>query len=128
MSIENCIGVGWGIQIILCGAMNARTEKIILMVCHAASKTAGSMQLVKIWEIAKMKHTVKYWDKKLLSLQRFADSVRYDIDSDADYIAACSYQPATFTESSRMQAASPEILPLFYKVVERVQSVKNCKL
>ena len=75
-----------------------------------------------------MKHTVKYWDKKLLVLQRLADSVGYDIDSDVDYIAACAYQPATFTESSRMQAASPEILPLFYKVVERVQSVKNCKL
>ena len=44
-----------------------------------------------------------------------------------DYIAACACQPATFTESSRMQAASPEILPLFYNVVERVQSVKNCK-
>ena len=72
-------------------------------------------------------HTVKYWDKKLLSLQRFADSVRYDIDSDADYIAACSYQPATFTESSRMQAARPEILPLFCNVVERMQSVKKCK-
>ena len=125
MNIENCTGVGWGIQIILCGAMNARTEKINLTGCHAASKIAGWMQPVKIWEIAKMKHTVKYWDKKLLSLQRFADSVRYDIDSDADYIAACSYQPATFTESSRMQAASPEILPLFYNVVERVQSVKK---
>ena len=74
-----------------------------------------------------MKHTVKYWDKKLLSLQRLADSVGYDIDSDADYIAACACQPATFTDPSRMQAASPEILPLFYKVVERIQSVKNCK-
>ncbi len=95
-----------------------------------------------------MKHTVKYWDKKLLALQRLADSVRYDIDSDADYIAACACQPAacacqpatcacqpatcacqpaTFTDPSRMQAASPEILPLFYNVVERVQSVKNCK-
>ena len=72
-------------------------------------------------------HTVKYWYKKLLSLQRLADSVGYDIDSDADYIAACAYQPATFTESSRMQAASPEILPLFSNVVERVMTVKNCK-
>ena len=127
MNIENCTGVGWGIQIILCGAMNARTEKINLTGCRAASKIAGLTQLVKIWRIAKMKHTVKYWDKKLLSLQRLADSVRYDIDSDPDYIAACACQPATFTESSRMQTASPEILPLFYKVVERVQSVKNCK-
>ena len=127
MNIENCTGVGWGIQIILCGAMNARTEKINLTGCHAASKIAGWMQLVKIWEIAKMKHTVKYWDKKLLSLQRLADSVGYDIDSDADYIAACACQPATFIESSRIQEASPEILTLFYNVVERVQSVKNCK-
>ena len=74
-----------------------------------------------------MKHTVKFWYKKLLSLQLLADSVGYDIDSDSDYIAACACQPATFTESSRMQTANPEILPLFYKVVERVQSVKNCK-
>ena len=44
-----------------------------------------------------------------------------------DYIAACACQPATFIEFSRMQAASPEILPLFYKVTDRVQSVKNCK-
>ena len=107
--------------------MNARTEKKILMGCHAASKIAGWMQLVKIWEIAKMKHTVKYWDKKLLDLQRLADSVGYDIDNDPDYIAACACQQATFTESSRMQTASPEILPLFYNVVERVQSVKKCK-
>ena len=75
-----------------------------------------------------MKHTGKYWDKKLLSLQRLADSVGYDIDSDPDYITACACQPETFTESSRMQAASPKILPLFYNVVDRVQSVKNCKL
>ena len=74
-----------------------------------------------------MKHTVKYWNKKLLSLQRLADSVGYDIDNDADCIAACAYQPATFTESSRMQAANPEILPLFSNVVERVMTVKICK-
>ena len=107
--------------------MNARTEKINLMGCHAASKNAGWMQLVKIWETAKMKHTVKYWDKKLLSLQRLADSVGYNIDSDADYIAACSCQPTTDNEFCKMKYPRPEILPLFYKVVERVQSVKNCK-
>ena len=124
---ENCIDAGWAIQIIICDAMNARTEKINLTSYHAASKFAGCMQLVKFWEIAKMNHTVKYWDKKLLSLQCLADSVRYDIDSDPDYIAACACQPATFTESSMMQTASPEILPLFYNVVDRIHSVKNCK-
>ena len=58
MNIENCTGVGWGIQIILCVAMNARTEKINLTGYHAASKIVGWMQLVKIWEVAKMKKTV----------------------------------------------------------------------
>ena len=50
MNIENYTGVGWEIQIILCGAMNARTEKIILMGFHAGSKAAGWMQLVKIYK------------------------------------------------------------------------------
>ena len=72
-----------------------------------------------------MKHTVKYWDKKLLSLQRLADSVGYDIDSDADYIAACACQPTTDKEFCEMKYPRPEILPLFYNVVERVQSVKK---
>ena len=73
-------------------------------------------------------HSVKYWDKKLFALQRLADSVGYDIDSDQDYIATCACQPATFAEFCKMKHPSPEILPLFYNVVERVQSVKNCKL
>lgn len=68
-----------------------------------------------------MKHTVKFWDKKLLSLQRLADSVGYDIDSDVDYIAACACQPAIYNEFCKMKYPRPEILPLFYKVVERVQ-------
>lgn len=69
-----------------------------------------------------MKHTVKYWDKKLLTLQRLADSVGYDIDSDADYVTICQFLPV-----SRSKPAPVEILPLFYNVVERVQSVKNYK-
>ena len=67
-------------------------------------------------------HTVKYWDKKLLSLQRLADSVGYDIDSDTDYLSICQLLPALSNKS-----VPDEILPLFYNVVERVQSVKNCK-
>lgn len=74
-----------------------------------------------------MKHTVKYWDKKLLSLQRLADSIDYDIDSDPNYIAACACQPVTYKEFCKMKYPRLEILPLFYKVVEWVQSVKNCK-
>ena len=69
-----------------------------------------------------MKHTVKYWDKKLLSLQRLADSVRYDIDNDPDYLNVCQLLPV-----SSSKPAPAEILPLFYKVTSRIQSVKNCK-
>ena len=69
-----------------------------------------------------MKHTVKYWDKKLLSLQCLADSVGYDIDNDTDYLSICQLLPV-----SKSKSAPVEILPLFYNVVERMQSVKNCK-
>ena len=69
-----------------------------------------------------MKHTVKYWDKKLLYLQRLADSVGYGIDNDTDYLTICQLLPASSNKS-----APVEILSLFYNVAERVQSVKNCK-
>ena len=69
-----------------------------------------------------MKHSVKYWDKKLLSLQRLADSVGYDINNDSDYLNVFQLLP-----SLSSKPAPVEILPLFYNVVERVQSVKNCK-
>ena len=36
--------------------------------------------------------------------------------------------PVSFMQSaSQMEYPRPEILPLFYKVVERVHSVRNCK-
>lgn len=68
-------------------------------------------------------HTVKYWDSKLYQLQKLADSINYHIDSDADYVTICQLLPA-----SSSKPAPAEILPLFYNVIERVQSVKNCKL
>lgn len=67
-------------------------------------------------------HTVKYWDSKLYQLQTVADRAGYHIDSDADYLQICKLLPV-----SRSKPAPVEILPLFYKVSERVQSVKNCK-
>ena len=67
-------------------------------------------------------HTVKYWDSKLYQLQKLADSINYHIDSDPDYLSICQLLPV-----SRSNPAPVEILPLFYNVVERVQSVKNCK-
>ena len=67
-------------------------------------------------------HTVKYWDSKLYQLQKLADSIKYDIDNDPDYLNVCQLLP-----TSRSKPVPVEILPLFSNVVERVQSVKNCK-
>ena len=67
-------------------------------------------------------HTVKYWDSKLYQLQKMADSIKYDIDSDPDYLNVCQLLPESISKP-----APVEILPLFYNVVERVQSVKNYK-
>ena len=67
-------------------------------------------------------HIVKFWDSKLYQLQTVADRAGYHIDSDADYLQICNMLP-----TSRSKTAPAEILPLFYNVVERIQSVKNCK-
>ena len=67
-------------------------------------------------------HTVKYWDSKLYQLQKLADSINYHINSDGDYLQICKLLPA-----SRNEPAPVEILPLFYNVTSRIQSVKNCK-
>lgn len=61
-----------------------------------------------------MKHTVKYWDKKLLSLQRLADSVGYDIDSDPDYLNVCQ-----LLTTLRSKPAPVEIFPLFYRAAKK---------
>lgn len=67
-------------------------------------------------------HTVKYWDGKLCQLQKLADSINYHIDSDTDYLQICKLLPV-----SKSKSAPAAILSFFCKVVERVQSVKNCK-
>lgn len=67
-------------------------------------------------------HSVKYWDSKLYQLQTVADRAGYHIDSDPAYLKICQLLP-----TSRSKPVPVEILSLFYNVVERVQSVKNCK-
>ena len=71
-------------------------------------------------------HSIRYYDGLLYRLQKQADAIGYHIDSDPDYIAACACQPATL--SGRTKKASADILPLLYRVGERLDAVKNCKL
>ena len=68
-------------------------------------------------------HSVKYYDGMLYRLQSKADAIGYDIDHDADYIAACAMLP-----SIAYKKAPEDVLPLLYQVGERIESVrKNCK-
>lgn len=67
-------------------------------------------------------HTGKYWDSKLYQLQAVADRFGYHIDSDPDYIAACAAMP-----SSQYKKAPIDILPLLYRVGERIESVRKWK-
>ncbi len=65
-------------------------------------------------------HSVRYYDGLFYRLQKQADASGYHIDSDPDYIAACTVMP-----SSQCKKAPVEILPLLYRVGERIESVRK---
>ena len=54
-------------------------------------------------------HSVRYYEKRLLKLERVADSISYPIDDNADYIRATAILPMTVNEGgehgSAIQAA-----------------------
>lgn len=65
-------------------------------------------------------HSVRYYDSLLYRLQKQADASSYHIDSDPDYIAACAALPA-----SQYKKAPVDVLPLLYRVGERIESVRK---
>lgn len=66
--------------------------------------------------------SVRYYDGLLFRLQRKTDAIGYDIDHDQDYVAACVAMP-----SSQYKKAPAEILPLLYRVGERVEIARKQK-
>ena len=58
-----------------------------------------------------MKHTVKYWDKKLLSLQRLADSVGYDrsVTYEEEYATIDEAKAAYFNQLNEAGVALDEV-------------------
>lgn len=67
-------------------------------------------------------HSVKYYDTLLKRLERKADASGYHIDSDPDYLQACRVLPCS------VHAKAPaDVLPLLYRVGERVESVRRYK-
>ena len=43
-------------------------------------------------------HSVRYYEKRLVKLERVADSISYPIDNNADYIRATALLPLTVNE------------------------------
>ena len=52
-------------------------------------------------------HSVRYYEKRLLKLERVADSISYAIDDNDDYIRATSLLPLTVNEGGERGSAIP---------------------
>ena len=52
-------------------------------------------------------HSVRYYEKRLLKLERVADSINYPIDNNADYIRATALLPLTVNEGGERGITIP---------------------
>ena len=55
----------------------------------------------------KNSHSVRYYEKRLVKLERVADSIYYPIDENADYIRATAILPMTVNEGGEHGATIP---------------------
>ena len=55
----------------------------------------------------KKAHSVRYYEKRLVKLERVADSIGYPIDGNADYIRATALLPLTVNEGGEHGAVIP---------------------
>ena len=52
-------------------------------------------------------HSVRYYEKRLLKLERVADSINYPIDDNTDYIRSTALLPLTVNEGGEHGANIP---------------------
>lgn len=52
-------------------------------------------------------HSIRYYEKRLAKLERVADSIRYPIDDNTDYIRATALLPLTVTEGGTGKETIP---------------------
>ena len=52
-------------------------------------------------------HSIRYYERRLVKLERVADSINYPIDDNADYIRATELLPLTVNEGGEHGAAIP---------------------
>ena len=55
----------------------------------------------------KILHSIRYYEKRLVKLERVADSISYAIDDNADYIRATALLPLTVNEGGERGAVIP---------------------
>ena len=55
----------------------------------------------------KNSHSVRYYEKRLVQLERVADSIGYPIDDNADYIRATALLPLTVCEGGERGITIP---------------------
>ena len=55
----------------------------------------------------KKSHSIRYYEKRLLKLERVADSIGYPLDDNADYIRATALLPLTVNEGGEHGSAIP---------------------
>ena len=62
-------------------------------------------------------HSIRYYEKRLVKLERVADSISYAIDDNADYIRATELLPLTVNEGGEHGAAIPAAFFRHYSAV-----------
>ena len=71
-------------------------------------------------------HSVRYYEKRLLKLERVADSIGYPIDDNTDYVRATALLPLTVNEGGEHGATIPAAFFRHYSAVcEAVAMAKN---
>ena len=60
-------------------------------------------------------HSIRYYEKRLVKLERVADSVGYPIDDNAEYIRATALLPLTVCEGGERGANIPAAFFRYYR-------------
>ena len=62
-------------------------------------------------------HSIRYYEKRLVKLERVADSINYPIDDNVNYIRATAILPLTVCEGGERGAAIPAAFFRHYSAV-----------
>ena len=62
----------------------------------------------------KNSHSIRYYENRLVKLERVADSINYPIDDNTDYIRATAILPLTVCEGGERGAAIPVAFFRYY--------------